>query len=248
MPRAPSRHVCAVIPALDEEAVIGRVVAGALEHVDEVVVVDNGSTDATARQAAAAGARVVSEPRHGYGRACVAGAQAAPAGCVIVFSDGDGSDDPAALPRVAAPVLAGGADLVVGSRALGRTQPGALRLHQLAGNRLFSWLLRSFWRVPVTDLGPMRALRREQLLALRMESQRYSWPVEMLLKAARAGLRVEEVPVDVRRRVAGRSKVSGSWRASLRAGLCFAAAIVRYGFGPVRVEPGRRVKGSERAV
>jgi glycosyltransferase involved in cell wall biosynthesis len=240
--------VCAVIPALDEEAVIGRVVADALEHVDQVVVVDNGSTDATAQRAAAAGALVVSEPRRGYGLACVAGAQAATAGCVIVFSDGDGSDDPAALPRVATPVLRGRADLVVGSRTLGQSERGALRPHQLAGNRLFSWLLRTFWRIPVTDLGPMRALRREQLLALQMESQRYGWPVEMLLKAARGGLRVEEVPVDVRRRAAGRSKVSGSWRASFRAGICFAAAIVRYGVGPVRVERVPRVEGSEKAA
>lgn len=228
--------LCVVIPALDEEDAIGAVVAGARLHADPVVVVDNGSTDATAQRAAAAGAQVVTEPRRGYGRACVTGALAAPAGSVVVFSDGDGSDDPAALRRVAAPVLAGRADLVLGSRALGRREPGALRAHQLAANHVFSWLIRTFWRVPVTDLGPMRAVRREQLLALRIQSPTYGWPVEVVLKAARSGLRVGEVPVDVRRRAAGRSKVSGSPRASLRAGACFVAAIVRYGLWPLRLD------------
>jgi glycosyltransferase involved in cell wall biosynthesis len=229
--------VCVVIPALDEEDAIGAVVAGARAHADRVLVVDNGSVDATARRAAAAGACVVSEPRGGYGSACVAGALAAPAGSVLVFSDGDGSDDPAALRRLAAPVLADRADLVLGSRVLGRREPGALRPHQRAGNRLFSWLIRTFWRVPVTDLGPMRAVRRERLLALEIQSRTYGWPVEVVLKAARSGLRVAEVPVDVRRRVAGRSKVSGSLRASLRAGVCFTAAVARYGLGPLRLSP-----------
>ena len=231
-----SGSVCAVIPALDEEQAIGAVVAAARTHADRVLVVDNGSSDATAQRAAAAGAQVVGEPQRGYGRACVAGAQAAPAGCVLVFSDGDGSDDPAALRTLAAPVLADRADLVLGSRTLGRREPGALRPHQLAANRLFAWLIRTFWRVPVTDLGPMRAVRREQLLALRIESRTYAWPVEVVVKAARSGLRVEEVPVDVRRRAAGRSKVSGSLRASLRAGACFVFALVRHGLGPLRVD------------
>jgi glycosyltransferase involved in cell wall biosynthesis len=233
--------VCVVIPALDEEDAIGAVVAAARAHADRVLVVDNGSGDATAQRATAAGAQVVPEPRSGYGRACVAGARAAPAGCVLVFSDGDGSDDPGALPRLAAPVLADHADLVLGSRILGRREPGALRPHQLAANRTFAWLIRTIWKVPITDLGPMRAVRREQLLALRIQSQTYAWPVEIVVKAARSGLRVQELPVDVRRRAAGRSKVSGSLRASLRAGACFVVALVRYGFGPLPVDraPGR---------
>jgi len=240
--------VCVVIPALDEEDAIGAVVAGARANADRVLVVDNGSVDATAERAAAAGACVVREPRRGYGSACMAGARAAPEGSVLVFSDGDGSDDPGALGRLAGPVLADRADLVLGSRVLGRREPGALRPHQLAANRLFSWMIRTLWRAPVTDLGPMRAVRRERLLALEIQSRTYGWPVEVVLKAARSGLRVQEVPVDVRRRVAGRSKVSGSLRASLRAGVCFVAAMARYGLGPLRLREAAPRRGREEAA
>ena len=228
------RALWAVIPALDEQETIEAVVADVRAQVDGVLVVDNGSADSTAQRAARAGARVVAEPRRGYGRACVAGARAAPAGCVLVYCDADGSDDPRALRRVAAPVLAGQADLVGGSRARGRQQPGSQLLHQRLANWLFAAALRHLWRVAVTDLGPMRALRRETLLDLDMQSQTYGWPIELLLKAARRGLRVEEVAVDWRRRAGGRSKVSGSLRASLRAGLCFTRAMVVYGMGPRR--------------
>lgn len=222
----------AVIPALDEEETIEAVVAGVRPHVDGVLVVDNGSSDATARRAARAGARVVAEPRHGYGRACVAGARAAPSGCVLVYCDADGSDDPQALRRVAGPVLAGRADLVGGSRARGTRQPGSQLVHQRLANRLFALAIRRLWRVAVTDLGPMRALHRDTLLELDMQSQTYGWPIELLLKAARRGLTVEEVAVDSRRRAGGNSKVSGSLRASLRAGLCFTRALIVYGLGP----------------
>ena len=221
--------VCVVIPALDEEGAIGSVVSGALAHADAVIVVDNGSADATAQRARQAGATVVAEPSVGYATACLTGAHAAPEGCIVLFMDGDGSDDPAAIPRLAGPVAAGRADMVSGSRVLGRAGSGALRLHQRAANHLFAWLLRRGWDIPVTDLGPMRAIRREALLALDIRSRGYGWPVELPLKAARHGLRIEESPVDVRRRTAGESKVSGSVRASLRAGLCFVAAIWRYG-------------------
>jgi glycosyltransferase involved in cell wall biosynthesis len=223
--------VCAVIPALDEEATIASVVEGALGYTDEVIVVDNGSADATAAEAGAAGARVVREPRRGYGRACLAGARAAPLEAVLVFSDGDGSDDPAALRRLASPVIEGHADLVVGTRARHRQEQGALAAHQRAGNWLFATLIRRLWGVPVTDLGPMRAIRREELIALDMRSRTYGWPVEMVVKAARCGLRVVEVPVAARRRAGGRSKVSGSLRASILAGLHFALALARYGLG-----------------
>jgi glycosyltransferase involved in cell wall biosynthesis len=230
MERDPAR-VCAVIPALDEEATIARVVEGALGFIDEVLVVDNGSVDATARRARAAGARVVPEPRRGYGRACLTGARAAPPGAVLVFSDGDGSDDPAALRSLATPVIEGRADLVVGSRARDRREAGALAAHQRAGNWLFATLIRRLWGTPVSDLGPMRAIRREDLLALDMRSRTYGWPVEMVVKAARGRWRVIEVPVAARRRAGGRSKVSGSVRASALAGLHFAAALVRHGTG-----------------
>jgi glycosyltransferase involved in cell wall biosynthesis len=240
--------VCAVIPALDEEAAIGAVVAGALGFTDEVIVVDNGSRDATGARAVAAGARVVREPQRGYGRACLTGARAAPAGAVLVFSDGDGSDDPAALGRLAAAVVEGRADLALGSRARDRREPGALAAHQRAGNWLFATLIRRIWRVPVTDLGPMRAIRREDLIALDMRSRTYGWPVEVVVKAARGGLRVVEVPVAARRRAAGRSKVSGSLRASVLAGLHFAIALVRHGTGRrPSVSPARGDGGSRSA-
>ncbi len=243
--RAP---VCAIVPALDEEATIGPVVEGALAYVDEVIVVDNGSRDATAARALAAGARVLPEPRRGYGRACLTGAHAAPAGSVVVFSDGDGSAEPAALRRLAAEVLEGRADLVVGSRARASQEAGALAAHQRAGNWLFSALIRRLWRIPVTDLGPMRAIRREDLIALDMRSRTYGWPVEMVVKAARAGLWVAEIPVLARRRAGGRSKVSGSVRASTLAGLHFAVALVRHGTGRCpSVPPGPGGRGSRSA-
>lgn len=226
--------VCVVIPALDEEGAIGAVVAGARPHADEVIVVDNGSTDATAQRAQDAGAQVVAEPRGGYASACLAGAHAAPQGCVVLFMDGDGSDDPASIAVLAGPVLAGEADMVSGSRVLGRLEAGALRGHQRMANSLFAWLLRTGWDVPVTDLGPMRAIGREALLRLDIRSRGYGWPIELPLKAARHGLRVRELPVDTRRRTAGRSKVSGSLVASLRAGRCFVGALLRHGFGPPR--------------
>jgi glycosyltransferase involved in cell wall biosynthesis len=240
--------VWTVIPALDEEETIEAVVVGARATIDGVIVVDNGSADATAQRARAGGARVVSEPRRGYGRACLTGARAAPEGAVIVFSDGDGSDDPAALGRLAALVLADDADLAVGSRTAGGSSRDALAVHQRAGNRMFSTLIRRLWRVPVTDLGPMRAIRREDLLALDMRSRTYGWPVEMVVKAARAGLRVAELPVTARPRAGGRSKVSGSLRASALAGLHFGAALARYGVGrrPV-VSPARGDRTSRSA-
>ena len=219
---------CAIVPAVDEEAAIAAVVEGALTALDRVIVVDNGSRDATAVRAREAGAQVVSEPRRGYAAACLTGAGAAPAGCVLVFTDGDGSDDPGCLALVAAPVVAGDADLVLGSRIRGEREPGALRPHQVAGNRLFAAIIRLLRGPRLTDLGPMRAIGREHLLALDMRSQSSGWPVELVLKASRAGLRVSEVPVNARPRAGGASKVSGSLRASLHAGLCFAGAIVRH--------------------
>jgi glycosyltransferase involved in cell wall biosynthesis len=223
---------CAVVPALDEESTIAEVVAGAGEAAEEVIVVDNGSRDATAARAAAAGARVVREPRRGYGAACLAGARAAPSQAVLLFCDADGSDDPGALSRVAAPVEAGAAELVLGSRSRGPREPGALMPHQLAANRAVAAVIRTVWGAPVTDVGPVRAIRRADLLALDMRSRTYGWPVEMVVKAARAGLRVDEVPVGARRRAGGSSKVSGSLRATLLAGAHFGGALVRYGMGP----------------
>jgi hypothetical protein len=235
----------AVIPALDEEATIAGVVRDAFGAVDEVIVVDNGSADDTGRRAAEAGARVVAEPRRGYSTACLAGVRTAPAGAVVVFLDGDGADDAAAVARVLAPVLADDADFVLGSRTRGRAAAGALRAHQRAGNRLFAGLLRARFGLRLTDLGPLRAIRREDLLALDVRSRTYGWAVELVVKAAQAGLRVREVPVDARPRAGGKSKVSGSPAASAKAGLQFAWVFARYG---IRWTPPDRAAARSRSA
>jgi len=227
-----SPPVVAVVPALDEAATIGAVVAGAAASCDEVVVVDNASADTTAARAADAGARVVREPRRGYGAACLTGALAADPAAVLLFLDGDGSDDPGALNAVTGPVLAGEADLVLGSRALGRREPGSVRSHQMAANRAMARIVRSAWGAPVTDLGPLRSILRSDLLALRMRSRTYGWPLEMVVKAARAGLLVREVAVDARARAGGESKVSGTTSGTVRTAARFAEVLLRDGLGP----------------
>lgn len=221
--------VTAVVPALDEEDGIATVVAGLLRQglVDEVVVVDNGSVDATAVRARAAGARVVSEPRRGYGRACLTGVLAAGGSDVIVLLDGDAADDPGDLAGVIAPLIAGDADLVVGTRGRAARQRGAMTPQQIAGNRVACGLIRVLHGMRVTDLGPFRAIRREHLLRLDMAEMTYGWSVEMAVKARRAGLRYREVPVGYRRRV-GRSKVGGTLRGSVGAGAAMTAAILRH--------------------
>ena len=221
---------CAIVPALDEESTIAAVVRGALGAADEVLVVDNGSRDRTADEARNAGARVIHETRRGYGSACHAGARAAPPASLLLYLDGDGSEDPSALDLLAVPVLAGEADLVLGARH--EPEPRALAAHQLAANRAVAAIVRRRWKLPITDLGPMRCISRERLLSLDMRSRASGWPVEMVVKAARAGLAVREVAVPARRRAGGRSKVSGSLSGSLRAGVHSGAALLRHGAGP----------------
>ncbi|MGD9571359.1 MAG: glycosyltransferase [Thermoleophilia bacterium] len=221
--------VVAVVPALDEEDAIAAVVAGLLGQgvVSEVVVVDNGSADATPERARTAGARVVAEPRRGYGRACLTGVLAAGGSDVIVLLDGDAADDPADLARILTPLVAGEADLVVGARGRGARERGAMTPQQLAGNRIACGLMRALHGMRVTDLGPFRAIRRDHLLALEMAEMTYGWSAEMAVKAGRAGLRYREVPVAYRRRV-GASKVGGTLRGSIGAGAAITAAIVRH--------------------
>lgn len=221
-------RVALVIPALDEEAAIGAVV-GAVPRgwVDDVVVVDNGSQDGTGAVAAAAGARVVREPRRGYGAACWAGLRAlAPDIEVVAFLDGDGSQDPAELPRVVEPIAAGRADLVLGVRRFDR---GAHPRHAVLGTRAVAALLRWRFGVALRDLGPFRAIRRPALEALDLRDRSYGWPVEMVAKALRAGLRVAQVDVTQRPRVGGRSKVAGTLSGSLRAGWRFLRVTLREG-------------------
>ncbi|HSI03036.1 MAG: glycosyltransferase family 2 protein [Myxococcota bacterium] len=206
-------NVDVVIPALDEEPAIGDVVRSFIGRVREVVVADNGSRDRTAEVAREAGARVVSAPRRGYGNACLAAlAELAPGCDVVVFADADGSDDPADLDGLVAPIVSGEADLVIGSRVRGVMEAGALTPQQRMGNALAATWLRWRFGQPATDLGPFRAVRKESLDRLHMSDPTYGWTIEMQIKAARAGMRYTEVPVAYRRRKAGTSKVSGTLR------------------------------------
>ena len=191
------------------------------------VVVDNGSSDRTAERAAAAGATVVAEPRRGYGRACLSGVLAAEGVDLIALMDGDRSDRADELPRLLAPLLAGEADLVIGSRTLGAREPGSLLPQQVVGNWVAAQLLRLLYGVRVTDNGPFRVIRRQDLLSLGMREMTYGWSVEMMARAARRGLRVREVPVSYRKRGGGTSKVSGNLGASVRAGWHITATILR---------------------
>lgn len=220
-------RVAVVIPALNEEESLPRVLAD-LPPVGAVIVVDNGSTDRTAALAAAAGAVVVEEPRRGYGRACQAGIQRAYAFDpeVLVILDADYSDDPRELPLLVDPVLDGEADLVMGDRTA-LAESGALLPHQAFGNHLATALIWAVSGLKTTDLGPFRAIRMASLLRLAMVDPTYGWNVEMSLKAARAGLRVREVPVHYRPRI-GTSKISGTLRGSVRAGSVILDAVRRY--------------------
>lgn len=225
-----------VIPCLNEEASIGGLVADVRAVANDpalpvelrhIFVVDNGSSDGTAAMASAAGASVVSEPRRGYGRACLSGVLAASGADLIVLMDGDRSDLPSELPLLLGPLLAGEADLVVGSRMLGSYEPGSLLPQQIFGNRVATMLLRLAFGVKMTDIGPFRVIRRDQILALGMREMTYGWSIEMIARATKSGLRVLEVPVTYRKRAGGVSKVSGNLRASLKAGYRILLAIVR---------------------
>ena len=207
-------RVTVILPALNE-AVALPIALASFPPEAGLLVVDNGSTDQTAAVAAANGAQVVCEPRRGFGAACWAGVKAAP-GEVLVFADADGSFDGADLPAVAGPVLRGEADLVVGSRMAHREQ-GAMSALAVLENRLLGLACHVLFGVPVTDLGPFRAIRRDRLLALGMTDRGGGWPLEMIGRAGGAGLRVAEVPVRYRPRAGGRSKVSGSVRGTVRA-------------------------------
>jgi glycosyltransferase involved in cell wall biosynthesis len=221
--------VTAIIPCLDEEDAIGPVVSAVLaQGVGEVIVVDGGSRDSTVERARTAGARVVVEPRRGYGLALMRGlAEIAPSAEIVLFIDGDGSDPPERIPDVLAPVAAGTADFVLGSRLRGDRQPGSLGAGQILAGHLAGWLIRLVYGVRFTDMSPYRAIRRDALARLGMREQTFGWNLEMQVRASAAGLRIVEVPVGQRRRAGGLSKVSGNWRVLPRVAWSLSTTFLR---------------------
>jgi glycosyltransferase involved in cell wall biosynthesis len=221
----PERAFSVVVPVLDEEATISSVVAGAFAAgAAEVIVVDGASRDATISRAEAAGAKVVREERRGYGRACRTGAEAA-SSPIVAFMDGDGSDDPVFLSAVVEPVRRDGAALALGVRT--RREDGAMLAHQYAGTQFVVLLLRLLHRVRVSDIPPMRAVRRDVLDSLGLREMTYGWPTEMIVRAAREGHPIVEVPVVARRRLGGASKIAGRLRPSLAAGARMIGVVLR---------------------
>ena len=222
--------VALIIPALNEESSLRTVLGDLPEGLfDEAIVVDNGSTDATAQVAAEAGATVVSEPRRGYGSACLAGIAALPPAVdAVVFMDADGSDIPLEARQLLEPIVRDEADLVIGSRVLGRAEAGALSPHQRFGNRLAVGLVKLLYGRGYTDLGPFRAIRRSALERLGMRDRDFGWTIEMQIKALKEDLRIVERPVSYRRRRAGRSKVSGNLWGSVAAGVKILWTVARY--------------------
>lgn len=232
-----------IIPALNEADVIGSTIASIPPGLFALVIVaDNGSTDSTSEIAHRLGVTVVSEPDRGYGAACLRALSSVPDHITAVaFMQADGSEDPAQAVELLAPIYDGRADLVIGSRTMGRSEPGALLPHQVFGNHVAAILIRLLYGRRYTDLGPFRAIRLSALRELGMTDRNYGWTVEMQVKALREGLRVIEIPVTYRRRLAGENKVSGSVWHSLRAGAKILWTVLRLSAGAGRtagVRPG----------
>jgi glycosyltransferase involved in cell wall biosynthesis len=228
-------RISVIIPALNEEETIAAVVRAIPAHlVDEVIVVDNGSTDGTAARARQAGARVVAEPSRGYGRACRAGARAAAASDILVFLDGDGSDCPELMDRLLGPIRAGTHDFVIGSRLRGQREPGSMNAAQVWAGRIAGILLKLVDGATYSDMCPFRAIRGDALNKLGMKENTYGWNLEMQMRAAQAGLRILEVPVDHRRRAGGKSKVSGNVLGTVRAAARILRTFVRVVCAPRR--------------
>jgi glycosyltransferase involved in cell wall biosynthesis len=226
--------VAVVIPTFNEAESIGAVVAELPRNsVDRIIVADSDSTDGTRDNARNAGAEVIAVGR-GYGLACLAGARAAESADVIVFMDGDGADDPAAIAALVAPIRAGAYDFVIASRARGEREPGSMAWHQIVAGLIAGRLTKLLYGVRYTDMCAFRAIRRDTLLALGMREMTYGWNLEMQMRVARAGLRVLELPVGYRRRIGGQSKVAGSLRGSIKAGLKIMSTFARVAMEPDR--------------
>jgi glycosyltransferase involved in cell wall biosynthesis len=224
--------VVVVIPTFNEAESIASVVAALpRDVVDRVIVADGGSTDGTADKARSAGAEVIAVGR-GYGLACLKGAEAAAPGATVVFMDGDGADDPAAIAGLVEPIRAGTADFVIASRARGEREPGSMAWHQLLAGHVAGLLTRLLYGVRYTDMCAFRAIRRETLLKLGMRELTYGWNLEMQMRAARSRLRVLEIPVGYRRRLGGESKVAGSVRGSIKAGAKIISTFTRVAMEP----------------
>ena len=215
----PKPYISVIIAALNEEEAIANVINSVPKHLaDEIVVVDNGSRDRTAEIASAAGARVVKEQIAGYGRAFRTGLRSISSKCeIVVFLDGDGSDCPEMMDRLVTPIIEGASDFVIGSRTRGQRERGSLNFHQVVAGYMVGLMLRILYGVSSTDMGPFRAIRRYTLDRLGLREETYGWPLEMQMRAARAGVRTMEVPVDYRRRAGGHSKIAGTVRGSLLA-------------------------------
>jgi glycosyltransferase involved in cell wall biosynthesis len=224
-------RVALVIPTLnEEEAIAGVLAAVPREIVDEIIVVDSGSADRTVERAHAGGARVVSEARRGYGRACCEGAEVAGDCDIIVFLDGDGSDRPELIPALIAPIVEDRYDFVIGSRTRGRRERGSMSPHQIVAGYVIGAVLRLLYGVRYTDMCPFRAIRRDALLGLGMREMTFGWNLEMQMRAARAGLRILEIPVAHRRRAGGVSKVSGNPIGTIKASLRIGSTLTRIAF------------------
>ena len=228
MPAPP--RISVIIPVFNEQDAIEKVIGDIPSHLPtEIIVVDNGSTDQTAKLAAAMGARIVRENHRGYGSACLAGIAATNNPDIVVFLDGDYSDHPNEMPDLIAPILENRADLVIGSRVLGNSEPGALMIQARFGNRLATSLIKILFGVSYTDLGPFRAIRYRALRDLNMRDKTFGWTVEMQVKAAKQALKIQEMPVSYRKRI-GVSKITGTLKGTLKAGWKILFTIFKYWF------------------
>ncbi len=238
MPDRP--RISVIIPVFNEQDAIEKVIGDIPGDLPtEIIVVDNGSTDQTAKLAAAMGARIIRENRRGYGSACLAGIAAVNRPDIVVFLDGDYSDHPDEMPALIAPIAEGRADLVIGSRTLGNSEPGALMIQARFGNRLATRLIKHLFGVAYTDLGPFRAIRYRALMDLDMRDTTFGWTVEMQVKAARQGLDIREVPVSYRKRI-GVSKITGTLKGTLKAGWKILFTIFKYRLKRRETGEGRR--------
>ncbi len=237
------KSVGVVIPALNEERAIAKVIGEIPAWVDQIVVVDNGSDDATPERARAAGATVVHEPQRGYGAACLRGIATLDDVSIVVFLDGDHSDQPAQMAQLVDPIAAGECQFVLGARRGDGVHAGALTPQQRFGNWLACRLMRLLWRTEYTDLGPFRAISSDALKSLAMADRNYGWTIEMQIKAVLAGLATREVAVGYRQRI-GTSKISGTLKGTVMAGIKIIWTIARFAFAygprftrPVRARP-----------